>query len=42
MMVFCQVVFAGIVGAIEDSFAPKVNKLSLCVAAFEPVESLIV
>ena len=41
-MVFCRVVLAGVVGTIEDSFAPKVDKLSLRIAAFEPVESLIV
>ena len=41
-MVFCRVVFAGVAGAIEDFFAPNVDKLSLRVAAFEPVESLIV
>ena len=41
-MMFCQVVFAGVAGAIEDSFASKVDKLPLNVAAFEPVESLIV
>ena len=41
-MMFCWVVFAGIVGTIEDSFVPKVDKLSLSVAAFEPVELLIV
>ena len=41
-MVFCRVVFAGVVGAIEDSFAPKVDKLPLSVVAFEQVELLIV
>ncbi len=37
-MMFCRVVFAGVVSTIEDSFAPKVDKLLLSVEAFEPVE----
>ena len=41
-MVVCWVVFAGVVIVIEDSFAPKLDKLSLHVVAFEPVELLIV
>jgi hypothetical protein len=34
LMVSCRVVFAGIVGSIENTFLPKIFELVLCVAAF--------
>jgi hypothetical protein len=36
------VVFADAVGAIEDYFLPKIFELMLGVAAFEPVEPLVI
>jgi hypothetical protein len=40
MMLGCMV-FAGVVGSVEDAFAPKVPELVLSILAFEPVETLI-
>ncbi len=40
MMVGCMV-FAGIVGSVEDAFAPEVLELSLSIPAFETVEMLV-
>ena len=34
LMVSRQVVFAGVVGAIENTFSPKIFELALGVAAF--------
>jgi len=34
LMVSCRVVFAGVVGTIENTFSPKIYELALCVAAF--------
>jgi hypothetical protein len=33
LMVSCWVVFAGVVGTIENTFLPKIYELALCVAA---------
>ena len=33
LKVSCWVVFAGIVGTIENTFSPKIYELALCVAA---------
>jgi hypothetical protein len=40
MMLGCMV-FAGIVGSVEDAFAPKVSELALSIPAFEPVEMVV-
>ena len=34
LMVSCRVVFAGVVGTVEDAFSPKISELPLRVAAF--------
>jgi hypothetical protein len=34
LMVPCWVVFAGVVGTVEDAFLPKIFELALCIAAF--------
>ncbi len=34
LMVSCRVVFAGIVGLIENTFSPKIFELALCIVAF--------
>ncbi len=34
LMVSCRVVFAGVVGSIENTFSPKIFDLPLCVVAF--------
>ena len=34
LVVPCWVVFAGVVGTVEDAFAPKIFELALCIAAF--------
>jgi hypothetical protein len=34
LMVSCRVVFAGVVGTIENTFSPKIYELALCVVAF--------
>jgi hypothetical protein len=34
LMVSCRVVFAGIVGSIENTFSPKICELALRVVAF--------
>ena len=34
LMVSCRVVFAGVVGPIENTFLPKIFELALCIAAF--------
>ena len=34
LMVPCWVVFAGVVGTVEDAFSPKIFELALCIAAF--------
>ncbi len=40
LMMFGCVVFAGIVGSVEDAFVPEVLELSLSFPEFEPVETL--
>ncbi len=40
MMIGCMV-FAGIVGSVEDAFVPKVLELVLSIPVFEPVEMLV-
>ncbi len=40
MMLGCMV-FAGVVGSVEDAFAPKVPELALSIPTFEPVETLV-
>ncbi len=40
MMLGCMV-FAGVVGSVEDAFAPNVTELALSIPAFEPVETLV-
>ena len=34
LMMPCWVVFAGVVGTVEDAFSPKIFELALCIAAF--------
>ena len=34
LMVPRWVVFAGVVGTVEDAFSPKILELALCIAAF--------
>ncbi len=41
LMMFGCMVFAGIVGSVEDAFAPEVLELLLSIPAFEPVEMLV-
>jgi hypothetical protein len=41
LMMFGCMVFVGVVGSVEDAFAPEVLELSLSVTAFEPVETLV-
>ncbi len=41
LMMFGCMVFAGIVGSVEDAFAPEVLELLLSIPAFEPVETLV-
>ncbi len=38
LMMFGCMVFAGVVGSVEDAFAPEVLELLLSILAFEPVE----
>ncbi len=33
LMVSCRVVFAGVVGSIENTFSPKIFELTLCIVA---------
>jgi hypothetical protein len=41
LMMFCCMMFAGSIGAIEDTLPPKILELALCVPTFEPIEMLI-
>ncbi len=41
LVMFCRMMFAGIVCTIVDAAMPEIKKLTLGVAAFEPMEVLI-
>jgi hypothetical protein len=41
LMMFGCKVFAGVVGSVEDAFAPEVLELLLSIPAFELVETLV-
>ena len=41
LMMLGYMVFAGVVGSIEDAFAPKVPELALSIPAFDPVVTLV-
>ena len=41
LMMFGGVVLAGVVSTIVSTSAPEIEKLTLCVSAFEPVEALV-
>jgi hypothetical protein len=38
---FCGMMFAGVVCTIVDAVTPEIKKLTLSIAAFEPMEALI-
>ncbi len=40
-MMFWGMLFAGIVGMIENTLAPKILELALCVPTFKPMKALI-
>jgi hypothetical protein len=40
MMFWCMM-FAGVVGMIEDTLLPKILELALCMPTFEPIKVLI-
>jgi hypothetical protein len=42
LMVPWWVVFTGVAGTVENTFSPKIYELPLSVAAFLPVEPLVV
>ncbi len=41
LVVICGMMFAGIIRMIVDAAAPEIEELTLCVAAFEPMEAWI-
>jgi hypothetical protein len=41
LMMFWGMIFTGAVGAIENTFAPKILELVLCVPTLEPMKVLI-
>ena len=41
LMVFCRVMFAGIVCPVGCASTPQIQELALGVATFEPVEALV-
>jgi hypothetical protein len=43
LMMFWGMMFAGVgvVGTIENTLAPKILELALCVPTFEPIKALI-
>ncbi len=41
LMMFWCMMFAGVVGAIEDTLFPKILELALCMLAFELMKALI-
>ncbi len=40
-MMFHWMMLAGIIGTIVYAVTPQVKELTLCIAAFEPMEALI-
>jgi hypothetical protein len=40
MMFWCMM-FAGVVGVIEDTLLPKILELALCMSTYEPMKALI-
>jgi hypothetical protein len=41
LMMFWCIMFAGVVGAIEDTLLPKILELALLMLTFEPMKALI-
>jgi hypothetical protein len=41
LMVFWCMMFAGVVGTIEDTLPPKILELALRMSTFEPIKTLI-
>jgi hypothetical protein len=41
LMMFLGIVFAGVVGVIENTLAPKILELALFVPTFKPMKALI-
>jgi hypothetical protein len=41
LMTFWCMVFAGVIGAIEDTLLPKILELALCMPTFEPMKKMI-
>ncbi len=41
LIMFWCMMFAGVVGAIEDTLLPKVLELALCMSTLEPMKALI-
>jgi hypothetical protein len=41
LMMFWCMMFAGVVGTIEDTLPPKILELALCMPTFEPMKVLI-
>jgi hypothetical protein len=40
-MMFWGIMFAGVVGAIENTLAPKILESALCIPRFKPMKALI-
>jgi hypothetical protein len=41
LIMFWGVMFAGVVGTIENTLVPKILELALCVPTFKPMKALI-
>ncbi len=41
LMMFWCMMFAGTVGAIEDTLSPKILELALCMLTFKPMKALV-
>jgi hypothetical protein len=41
LMMFWGMMFAGVVGVIENTLAPKILESTLCVLTFKPMKALI-
>jgi hypothetical protein len=41
LMMFWGMMFAGVVGTIENTFALKILELALCISSFKPMNALI-
>jgi hypothetical protein len=41
LMMFWGMMFAGVVGTIENTLAPKILEFVLCVPTFKPMKALI-